>query len=87
VDAFTLGCPYPRFEAPAVALVDGRAAWDAAGCPAGREAVDVVVGRAVLTFAERLTLLTLFTLLTFADRFTLMFTLLYWGAYTFVLGA
>ena len=78
MDAFTLGCPYPRVEAPAAALVDGRAAWDAAGCPAGREALEAVVGRAVLTFAER------FTLLTFADRSTLMFTLLYWGAYTFL---
>ena len=70
-------------EALGAAPVDGRAAWDAAGCPVGRAALalDVVVGRAVLAFAERFTLFVLF------ERSTLTFILLYWGAFTVVLGA
>ena len=77
VEAFALGWPYPRVEAVGAAAAEGRAAL----------ALDVVVGRAVLAFAERFTLLTLFTLLVFLERSTLTFILLYWGAFTVVLGA
>jgi hypothetical protein len=79
VPAAVLGCAYPRDEAEAVAFAEGCAAlcWGAADVVTGRAAVEV--GRPVLTLVVRFTL-------AFAERFTftLMFTLLYWGAYTFL---